>query len=63
MSTLKFENIKAKNTIKVDNQAGFSISYIPDVNSLLIYGVLNTSDVYLFSLSKINVTKIKNNGL
>lgn len=53
MTILKFENIKAKNTIKVDNHQGFSINYIPDVNSLLVFGVLSTSDMYLFSLSKI----------
>lgn len=51
MVVLKFETIKPKNHIKTENKQGYSITYLPETNSLLVYGILANSDVYAFSLS------------
>jgi hypothetical protein len=56
MAILKFETIKAKNNLKPENTQGYSVTYLSETNSLLLYGLLTTSDVYLFSLSTFPLT-------
>ena len=51
MVVLKFESIKTKNNVKTENKQGYSVTYLPDSNCLLVYGMLSSSDVYIFSLS------------
>jgi len=63
MAILKFETIKAKNNLKPENTQGYSVTYLSETNSLLLYGLLTTSDVYLFSLSTFPLTQHKSNGL
>jgi hypothetical protein len=63
MAILKFETIKAKNNLKPENTQGYSVTYLSETNSLLLYGLLTTSDVYLFSLSTFPLTQPKSNGL
>ncbi len=62
MAILKFETIKAKNNLKPENSQGYSVTYLSETNSLLLFGILTTSDVYLFSLSTFQFTQPKSNG-
>ncbi len=62
MAILKFETIKAKNNLKPENSQGYSVTYLSETNSLLLFGILTTSDVYLFSLSTFPLTQPKSNG-